>query len=148
MATFWSLGTGNRSIEEFLDLLKDAGISVVVDVRRFPTSTFEHFKSTSLKASVASQGMEYVHLVELGGYRGDYLQHMKGAGFRGDFEKLESFGKETPTTFFCAEKDFRGCHRRFIADVLVSRGHTVLHILDRGKYVEHVAQHALDEFKE
>ena len=40
----FSIGHSNRSIEEFISLLKRYGIEVVVDVRRFPTSKIEWYK--------------------------------------------------------------------------------------------------------
>ncbi|RLA77996.1 MAG: DUF488 domain-containing protein, partial [Deltaproteobacteria bacterium] len=41
----FSVGTSTRSIEEFIALLKEHGIRVAVDVRRFPTSRrFPHFR--------------------------------------------------------------------------------------------------------
>ena len=39
----YTLGTSTRSPEEFIELLREHSVVVVVDVRRFPSSQFEHF---------------------------------------------------------------------------------------------------------
>ena len=45
----YTLGTSNRGIDEFISILKAYGIELVVDVRRFPTSKFEHFKKENIE---------------------------------------------------------------------------------------------------
>ena len=45
----YSIGTSNRSLDEFISLLRNYGIETVVDVRSFPTSRFEHFKRDTLE---------------------------------------------------------------------------------------------------
>lgn len=47
-AAIYSLGTSNRTPSEFLDLLRSHDVELVVDVRRFPSSRFEHFKREEL----------------------------------------------------------------------------------------------------
>ncbi|MBK5191045.1 MAG: DUF488 family protein [Methanosarcinales archaeon] len=46
----WTIGTSNRSLEEFLGLLEVYQIEAIADVRRFPTSKHKHFKQENLKA--------------------------------------------------------------------------------------------------
>lgn len=60
----WTIGTSNRSIEEFLNLLTAYRIEAIVDVRRFPTSRHKHFKQENLKASLNHCGIEYHHVTE------------------------------------------------------------------------------------
>ena len=45
----YTVGTANRSKEEFVLLLHSFGIEAVVDVRRFPTSKFAHFRREELE---------------------------------------------------------------------------------------------------
>ena len=66
----YTLGTSTRSPEEFIELLKSHGVKVVVDVRRFPSSRFEHFREAKLARLLAGAGVDYVYMGrELGGYR-------------------------------------------------------------------------------
>ena len=44
----YTVGTSYRTPDEFLALLKDVGVEVVMDVRRFPTSRFKYFEKDEL----------------------------------------------------------------------------------------------------
>ena len=63
------------------------------------------------------------------GFRG-YADHMAAAEFREAIATLEQHAREMPTVVMCAEAVPWRCHRTLIADALVARGDTVLHILD------------------
>ncbi len=58
----WTIGHSNHSIATFLELLKEQEIQVLVDVRRFPTSRFEHFKKEQIQKWLVKNGIEYVWL--------------------------------------------------------------------------------------
>jgi uncharacterized protein (DUF488 family) len=47
-------------------------------------------------------------------------------------EALAAALQESTPRFLCAETSWRRCHRRLIADLLVARGHAVLHLLPDG----------------
>jgi len=151
----WTVGTSNRSLEEFLGVLEVYRIEVIADVRRFPTSKHKHFKQENLKACLKQSGIAYHHVAELGGYRkGGYTQYMKTAEFEQGLACVEELAASKRVALMCAELLFSQCHRRFIADALKQRGHTVLHILDDKKSYEHKyrgkddksADRKLDEF--
>ena len=66
----YTLGTSNRPLNEFLEILRKYQIETVVDVRHFPTSKlFPHFKKENLEKFLKESGIEYYHLEKLGGYR-------------------------------------------------------------------------------
>jgi len=78
----WTIGTSNRGLEEFLSLLEAYQIEAIVDVRRFPTSKHKHFKQENLEASLNRSGIDYHHVIELGGYRkGGYKKYMETEEF-------------------------------------------------------------------
>ncbi len=56
----YSLGTSNRSKEAFLEILKHYGTDLVVDVRSYPTSRFEHFKREALERFLDKAGIDYL----------------------------------------------------------------------------------------
>nr|HDO81511.1 DUF488 domain-containing protein [Candidatus Bathyarchaeota archaeon] len=133
-STVWTIGTSDRTADEFISILKELGVNVAVDVRRFPTSKFEWFKGENLKKLLADAGIEYVHLEGLGGYRsGGYRKHMKSEVFREAFKELLKLVKGNKVAIFCSEKLFFKCHRRFIADELTRKGVKVIHVVEKGK---------------
>lgn len=133
MHTIYTLGTSTRSREEFVDLLKLYKIKLVVDVRRFPTSRWEHFKKKNFQFFLEKEDIGYLYLGgELGGYRrGGYQEHLQTDLFRQGIERLEKVASCLPTAVVCAEKLPWRCHRRFIGEELRKRGWQVIHIIDK-----------------
>ena len=131
----YTLGTSNRSFEEFLALFREHEIEVGVDIRSFPASRFPHFVKGRLEPSLESNGVHYHYLgKELGGFRkGGYLAYMDTASFQNGFEKLEEIGREGRTAFFCSERFPWKCHRWWVARRLTEKGWQVTHIIEKGK---------------
>lgn len=138
MREIFTIGHSTRSFEEFLSLLKQFKISILVDVRRFPTSKLEHFKKEKLEHLLKQEEIKYIHLgKELGGYRkGGYKKYTKTKNFRDGIEKLLKAAEKGRTAIMCAEKWVFRCHRRYIAEELAKRGIEVIHIIDRGKIIK------------
>ncbi len=128
----YSIGTSNRSLDEFISLLREYGIETVVDVRSFPTSRFEHFKKDRLERVLREFGFCYIYLgTELGGYRkGGYEKYMADPDYREGLSKLTEIGRSSIATFFCAERLPWKCHRRWIGKSLMIEGWKVIHIVD------------------
>ncbi len=131
----YTLGSSTRTKEEFLQLLQHFGIRKVVDVRRFPTSRFQHFQQESLAKFLQEARIAYLHLgKELGGYRsGGYRSHLTSSSFREGLERLEREARAGPTAILCAERLPWKCHRRFIGAELAKRGWRVIHIIDENR---------------
>jgi uncharacterized protein (DUF488 family) len=74
---------------------------------------------------------------------------MTSAEFEQGLRCIEEFAASKRVAIMCAELLYTGCHRRFIADALHKRGHTVIHILDDTRSdVHNGADRTLDEFLE
>jgi len=58
-------------------------------------------------------------------------------GFSPWQEALERSLAEPSPCFMCAETLWWQCHRRLIADLLVARGHGVLHLVRAGETHQH-----------
>ncbi|MGY4706500.1 DUF488 domain-containing protein [Candidatus Bipolaricaulota sp. J31] len=132
MREIYTVGHSNLTLQEFLNLLSRWGIELVVDVRRFPTSRkYPHFQREELTRALRKAGIGYVFLgEELGGYRrGGYEARMSTPTFAAGLRKLEELATRAKTAVMCAERDPRGCHRRFISAALAARGFRVIHIL-------------------
>ena len=113
-------------------MLKNIGIEAVVDVRRFPTSRWEHFRKDELARGLKQAGIDYFYLgKELGGYRrGGYQSFMATEEFDHGVERLEEVAKGKRIAIVCAERLPWRCHRRFIGMALEGRGWQVVHTID------------------
>ena len=133
--SIWTIGHSNRSIKYFLDLLREYGIEVLVDVRRFPTSKVEHFKREEMERWLGEHGIGYVWMgEELGGYRkGGYKAYMKTERFKDGIEKLLEIAREKKVCIMCLEPNPKYCHRRYISAHLERQGVKVIHILKKGQ---------------
>lgn len=136
----YTIGHSNRSLKDFISILKSYGVKAVVDVRRFPTSRkFSYFKKEVLEEELRKNGLKYLWLGEsLGGFRdGGYKEYSRTKEFKLGVEKLmEVVNKET-TAILCSELLWFKCHRRFIADELTNLGYEVIHIIDERRAVVH-----------
>jgi uncharacterized protein (DUF488 family) len=150
---FFTIGHSTRSLEEFTGLLHASGVQVVVDVRTVPRSRRNpHFNKDALPDSLRDVQIGYEHMAELGGLRGkahriepspntfwqndsfrNYADYALSLPFREGLARLRDLGRQRPCAIMCAEAVWWRCHRRIIADYLVSAGETVLHILGPDK---------------
>jgi uncharacterized protein (DUF488 family) len=128
-------------------MLERAGAQTLVDVRRYPGSRRNpQFNRGALEQVLAESGIAYRHVEALGGrlsgepgeerfacirepaFR-SYAARMGAADWQ---EALASVLAEAEPCLMCAETPWTKCHRRFIADLLVARGHQVLHLSPDG----------------
>ncbi len=129
----YTLGTSYRTPDEFLALLKDVGVEVVMDVRRFPTSRFKHFEKDELSRLLERAGFSYIYLgEELEGYRTKgYEAYIGTEEFKQGLSRLEELACERSVVILCAERLPWRCHRRFIGRELERDGFKVTHIIDK-----------------
>jgi uncharacterized protein (DUF488 family) len=135
MKKIYTLGTGLRSLEDFVEIINSYGIEAVVDVRSFPVSKFEYFKKINLEPLLKKEMLEYHYLgKELGGFRkGGYKNYTLTKEFELGINALESIASKKTCVIICAERFPWKCHRRFIARALQKRGWKVEHIIEKGK---------------
>jgi len=131
--TVYTIGTSNRGCDEFIELLMTYGITIIIDVRRFPTSTYHWFRKENLARMLAAHMIGYIFLgKELGGYRrGGYESYGLTDDFRKGLEKIENFALFDRIAIMCAERFPWKCHRWHIGKGLYMRGWGVEHIIDR-----------------
>ncbi|NOY39486.1 MAG: DUF488 family protein [Nitrospirae bacterium] len=136
--TIYTLGTGRRTEEDFVEILHCYGIEAFIDVRRFPKSKLPAYNRDYLERLIKENGIEY-HFFgdELGGFRrGGYPEYTRTETFRMGIERLEEIAGRKVSVVVCAERFPWKCHRRWIARELKSRGWRVVHIIDKGKVWE------------
>ena len=148
-----TIGHSTRSIEEFQQILLEADVQLVVDVRRLPGSRrHPQFDEDALRESLAAAGIALDRLPELTGRRPvsrtvpfevnalwrnrsfhNYADHALSDGFRADLGRLRALGRERRTAFMCSEAVWWRCHRRIIADHLLAAGDDVTHLMGAGR---------------
>ena len=142
----FTVGHGNRTLDDLVGTLKAAGVETLADVRSFPASRRNpHFARAALEKSLPASGIEYRWIPRLGGRRRkgpepspnpsweveafrNYADFMDSAEFHEGIEELLALAAEKPTAYMCAETHPWQCHRRLISDKLVSLGHEVVHL--------------------
>ena len=145
--TLYTIGHGNRPLEELVALLRGAGITCLVDVRMFPGSRrHPHFGRTELEKSLPAAGVQYAWEGKaLGGRRRArkdsphlamrnesfraYADHMQSGEFHDGIERLHAIAGEARPAIMCAERLPWQCHRYMISDFLVAHGVEVRHII-------------------
>ncbi len=153
--TIWTIGHSNRSIEELIAMLSEAGIATLVDVRAQPRSArHPQFNEQSLRASCGQASIVY-HWAgrHLGGKRAlqfnsphsaldegrrGFADHMGTEAFRRAVSQVVNLAARAPTAMLCAERDPQQCHRALIADYLVLQGLRVVHLMASGASHEHL----------
>jgi uncharacterized protein (DUF488 family) len=152
--TVWTVGHGTRSLEDFVAILRAAGVDLVIDVRRYPGSRrHPQFGSAPMAKALADVGIEYLWLgEELGGRRrgsgrpsrwrnaafAAYEEHMETDAFRAGLARVEAaVAQGRHPALLCAESVWWRCHRRLIADALVADGFGVIHLLGEGRSQQH-----------
>lgn len=152
--TVWTIGHSTRTWETFLGLLREHRIERLVDIRHFPSSERVPWSNgPALAEALRKAGIEYVHLVDLGGYRRPrpdsantgwrsagfrgYADHMASPTFETALERLSSLLAERRVAVMCAEAVPWRCHRSLLSDALMARGVRVVHILSPGKVQDH-----------
>ena len=133
-------------------MLTKARVETLVDVRRFPGSRRNpQFNQNPLAEGLAAAGIDYRHEVELGGRLSDEpgeerFPCIRVAAFRSYAARMgtERWQRalarvlaQPQPCLMCAESVPWRCHRLLISELLVARGHTVVHLLTPARHEYH-----------
>lgn len=149
--TIYTLGHSDREPEEFLQVLVEADVRQLVDIRAVPQSRrFPHFDADVLRQLVEPLGIVYhlagrafggrheakadsPHIGLEKGLRG-FADHMETDAFTKSVDQLVHLAEhEGPLAVMCAERLPEQCHRRLLADYLQLRGVRVIHLIAPGE---------------
>lgn len=142
----YTIGHSTRAAEEFIALLREHGIDMLIDIRRYPASRrYPQFNKPLLMQALHHAGFNYLHEGALGGRRPvrqgspnegwterglrGYADYMASGAFQEALERLLGYARTTVPAIMCAEAVPWRCHRQLIADALLARGCAVTHIL-------------------
>ena len=150
-----TVGHGTEGQAEFTELLTEAGIQALVDVRIAPGSRkFPHFGKDQLAAWLPAAGVAYRWEKQLGGFRKlppdspdvalrnesfrAYAAYMRSAEFLAALDGLITQAADQTVAIMCSETVWWRCHRRLIADhALLLDGLDVRHLMPGGKLIPH-----------
>ena len=150
-----TIGHSTHSLQRFIILLREHGITALCDVRSIPYSRVNpQFNREPLKQTLQQTGISFVFLGQELGARTDdpscYIQgkvqfdHLAETElFRKGIERIREGTKRYRLALMCAEKDPIECHRTIlVARQLQALGFAVAHILEDSSIETHA--HALD----
>lgn len=152
--TLWTIGHSTREWDVFVGMLRDAGITALGDVRRFPGSRRNpQFSAEAMARELPHTGIAYLPMPELGGrrkvdphtrntaWRNDsfrgYADYMETADYRQARDRLATLAVAQNTAVMCAEAVWWQCHRGLISDDFKASGWEVVHLLAPGRSDEH-----------
>jgi uncharacterized protein (DUF488 family) len=148
----FTIGHSNLAVDRFVDLLKNAGVTAIADVRSVPFSRWcPWFSRQQLADRLAHEDIAYLALGDaLGGrprdprlYRdgvADYEAMARTAEFRAGLDEVRGAMTRHRVCLMCAERDPLECHRcLLVARALADQGMTAGHILNDGTIEPHTA---------
>lgn len=150
---FFTIGHSNRSLDTFVELLRENGIELLADIRKMPMSrTNPQFNTDTLPGALAAFQISYEHIASLGGLRGkmktlspeingfwknasfhNYADYALSAPFHAGLEHLLVEGRIRCCAIMCSEAVWWRCHRRIVTDYLIANGESVFHIMGEGR---------------
>jgi uncharacterized protein (DUF488 family) len=155
VTTLYTVGHGTLAADAFVDLLRAASLTRVVDVRSYPGSRRNpQFGREAMERWLPVEGVEYVWMRELGGRRRPvegsrhvalrndafraYADYMETDEFRAGVEQLPDLADDGPSAVMCSESVWWRCHRRLLADHLVLvEAVDVVHLMHDGRLTAH-----------
>ncbi|HEX7020535.1 MAG TPA: DUF488 domain-containing protein [Gemmatimonadaceae bacterium] len=135
--SIWTIGYQGATMPAFLDVLKKAGVDIVVDVRAVVSSRRPGFSKNALAAHLDEVGIGYLHLRGLGTpadgraaaksgkfdeLRRIYSKTLKTDAAKEDLETLAGMvrtGKHV--CLLCFEADAAHCHRSMVVEALTKK---------------------------
>lgn len=144
----FTIGHSTHSQEDFIDILQTFDVERLVDIRSLPGSKYcPQFNQEEMEKYLPRNGIEYIHLPELGGRKkGDkkvsvnqgwhspsfrnYADYMQTREFKKGIKELMILAQEKVTVIMCAEVLPWRCHRSLVSDALLIRGFDVFDIFN------------------
>lgn len=149
----YTLGHSTRPIEAFVELLRAGNVQRLVDVRSIPRSrTNPQYNLETLPDLLEQWQIRHTIIPALGGRRSrqkdvapevnaywnnqsfhNYADYALSSTFQDGLDELTKLADEGNCAIMCSEAVWWRCHRRIIADYLLFRGRTVLHLMGENR---------------
>jgi len=145
----YTIGHSTLSIVEFVELLRQGQVELVVDIRSIPRSrTNPQFNLDALPEALSVWQIGHTRIEELGGRRNksktvpaevngfwtnqsfhNYADYALSDEFHIGLLRLTELSRERRCAIMCSEAVWWRCHRRFVADRLLYKGRNVFHLM-------------------
>jgi uncharacterized protein (DUF488 family) len=149
----YSIGYGNRKIEQFTELLKKYEINLLLDIRSNPASRFQpSFNKKALVESLRSSQIDYLFMgTQLGGKPKEESLYSNGIL---DYDKVNTWPEYQngivtlinlldqgfKICIMCAELNPEECHRKnLVSETLYLKDIETEHIMKEGTLFSHSA---------
>ena len=140
----YTIGYEGKDLDGFVSRVKEFHVERIVDVRELPLSRKRGFSKSALMHRLDDEGIEYVHLRELGSPRplrnklkqdGDYESFFRefSAHLEGQEAAIEEVRRglgQATTCLMCFERLSETCHRSLVAEQIKSRHGNDVAVLD------------------
>jgi len=127
-----TIGYEGLNGSEFFNLLNDAGVEVLVDVRELPLSRKVPFSKNALSRQAELHGLQYRHIQALGcprPIRNEYRESKDWDWYSTHFlqylstqvnalEELKALSSVQRCCLMCYEADANFCHRLYVAQAV------------------------------
>jgi uncharacterized protein (DUF488 family) len=139
-----TIGYEGARPDDFVTTLQLVKVQIVVDIRDRAQSRRPGFSKSSLRENLEKNGIEYLHLKELGDpkegrdaarsgdmnkFRRIYAAVLESQQASDALAKIADLAKEMHVCLLCYERDHHECHRKIVADRLESVvGYKVRHL--------------------
>jgi len=133
MTTLATIGYERATQDQLIDRLKRAGVEVLIDVRAVAASRRAGFSKRVLAASLEAEGIDYLHLRQLGTPKPGreaaragriaemhaiYEDHLREPAAQLELAKAAEIASRRKAALLCYEADVHHCHREIVADRL------------------------------
>ena len=125
----YTIGYGNKSINNLKRAIKDLKIDILVDIRMRPYSRFSPLMKKKSLESIF--GSKYLWVREMGGDL-----NIENEDFKLKITKIVDFVEKDKKNIMlmCCERDYRKCHRLTIPNYLEEIGFKKFEQLDIGAF--------------
>jgi uncharacterized protein (DUF488 family) len=129
----YTIGYAGFSFDEFIEELLSRNITALIDVRSVPYSKYyKKFSKEALTEGLKKYNITYMNFKEEFGARNgevDFECFTKTPIFKKGIDRINNGVKKGYNIILmCAEKDYRKCHRKTIAEKLNEEGYDIVHI--------------------
>jgi uncharacterized protein (DUF488 family) len=155
----YTIGHSTRTQGELIDILRQYGIPVLLDIRAIPYSRYNpQFNREALMEVMSEEGIRYEHIEALGGHRPSpevmkaakscsdrshgFAEYMKSEEFQRGLDRVIELAATSPVVLMCGEREPEHCHRFWVADALRERGVEPQHLI----YIDEVREHPMNLF--
>jgi uncharacterized protein (DUF488 family) len=141
--SLFTIGYEGLELPEFTEILKNARIEIIADIRAVPNSRKKGFSKKALSEELARHGIDYILLQALGSpkdlrdkvradndYDSFFIAYNKFLDSQAEpLQQLLEIASKRITCILCYERDINCCHRKAVGERLQKIAHKKLRLI-------------------